>query len=581
MTRKPTRLFTSLLAAVILSLIRFQTAAAQVPKGCQDTMSHWVDQGVPGLDVQLNNFVNLPEQVPCLWQLLDKDGTLAEDRHNATVRAIVQKAFETQKSVNTTQAGSATGSGGTTSAVSKPTTPTSASTEFGGITSSTNSQTLTLQSPLDGIPRALASHGLIPYCSTPVMAVTLDGKCASNGLLRKLDRIGLGVSLNTSATSKSASGTATGTGQGTTQQVSLSSLGTKTPSLAGVFVKYALRRATAKVTKLPDPTQIVAKPQDARTAAITADLKKFAGYADWQSCVRIKMNAAPADQRAVVFAQYYARIVDVLFRDMDPGTDCSKLTPLANEPETIDPKSLSGTKRDLLNDLEAWIAAADIVQAEFDRVLTETAAAPLVSIEYDYNTPQNQPTNSTFKLVASFGWGKAVAPAGASAKGSSPAPTKPWTFTGNAGFSIYNYTPASTIPNASLLRDVQVGTEVDRSIASSKWPSILGKIGDSTASATYYFQYQSSPSILNVTPGSPLSGITITGLPSTATQVFAQKGDIHVAQLKWGLGKGNNVKFPIAVTYSNRTELITHPAWGLQFGVSYDLSALMGTGSSK
>jgi len=556
-------------------------SSAQAPQACQYVLGNLLPptpENQDALRVQINSFVNIPEQEQCLWQLLNKDGALTNDRQNATVRAAVQKAFETQKNVTTTQTGSAPGSGGATSAVSKPSTPMSAATEFGGISASTNAQTLTLQTPLDGIPRALASHGMIPYCSTPVMAVTLDGKCVSNRLLSKLDRIGLGVSLNTSSTSKTASGTATGTSQGTTQQVSLTSLGTKVPSFAGVFVKITAIKGNAKV-KLPDPSKVVAKPEAAAAAALLGDLAVNKNYSAWQDCLRTKLAAVPAAQRAAVFTEYYSQIVDVLFWNLP--MDCTATPKVSKASEAINPSTLPASQRAFLDHLETWLASAELVQANFDQVLTETAASPLLSVEYDYNTPQNQPSNSTFKLVGSFSLGQAVAPPAASSTGSSSAPTKPWTFTGNAGLSIYNYTPASTIPNASLLRDVQVGTEIDRSIASSKWPSILGKIGDSTASLTYYFQYQSSPSILNVTPGSPFNGITITGLPSTATQIFAQKGEIHVAQLKWGLGKGKNVKFPIAVTYSNRTELITHPAWGLQFGVSYDLSVFMGTGSSK
>lgn len=78
-----------------------------------------------------------------------------------------------------------------------------------------------------------------------------------------------------------------------------------------------------------------------------------------------------------------------------------------------------------------------------------------------------------------------------------------------------------------------------------------------------------------MTPGSPVNGITFTGLPSTATQIFTQKGNINVAQVRYGFGTGTNLKFPIAVTWSNRTELIAHPTWGLQFGVSYDFSSLL------
>jgi hypothetical protein len=36
----------------------------------------------------------------------------------------------------------------------------------------------------------------------------------------------------------------------------------------------------------------------------------------------------------------------------------------------------------------------------------------------------------------------------------------------------------------------------------------------------------------------------------------------------------SSVRFPIAVSWSNRTELITKPAWRAQIGVSYDLDSL-------
>ena len=78
-------------------------------------------------------------------------------------------------------------------------------------------------------------------------------------------------------------------------------------------------------------------------------------------------------------------------------------------------------------------------------------------------------------------------------------------------------------------------------------PPKLPKIGQTTLSLAYYFQRQESPSILNVTPGSPITGITFTGLPANASQVFAQKGDIHLAQLKWALGNGQECPLSIRV----------------------------------
>jgi hypothetical protein len=119
---------------------------------------------------------------------------------------------------------------------------------------------------------------------------------------------------------------------------------------------------------------------------------------------------------------------------------------------------------------------------------------------------------------------------------------------------------------------------LDKNIASSKWGWVGSLIGDTTLSATYYYQDQTSPSILKVTPGSPLSGITLADLPSTATQLFTQKGNINFVQLKYGFGTGTNVKFPIAVSWSNHSDLIQHPTWGAQFGISYDFTTLLGSG---
>jgi hypothetical protein len=90
----------------------------------------------------------------------------------------------------------------------------------------------------------------------------------------------------------------------------------------------------------------------------------------------------------------------------------------------------------------------------------------------------------------------------------------------------------------------------------------------------YSFSDQNSPSILKVTPGAPLPGITLTGLPANATEIFAQKGNLHLVQMKVVVGTGSNLRFPLAVSYSNRTELVQHPNWKAQIGVSYDFDAL-------
>jgi hypothetical protein len=188
---------------------------------------------------------------------------------------------------------------------------------------------------------------------------------------------------------------------------------------------------------------------------------------------------------------------------------------------------------------------------------TQQVPKPVLSFAYNLNRPTNQPSNSVFQLI----YGQTVG-------------TK-WTLTANGAVSIYNSAPSSSVPGASYLRDVQAGFEADRDLGS------LWILGPATACGAYYFQYQSSPAILNVNPSQPISGITITGLPSTATQIFTQKGSINVAQLKLAFGSSkSNWKFPVSVTWSNRTELITKSTGRAQIGISYDFDSLL-SGTSK
>jgi hypothetical protein len=113
-------------------------------------------------------------------------------------------------------------------------------------------------------------------------------------------------------------------------------------------------------------------------------------------------------------------------------------------------------------------------------------------------------------------------------------------------------------------------------VTTSKIPTIGSLIGDSTLAGTYYYQDQTSPSVLK----GPPSSITLVNLPSTATQVCTTRGPINLGQIRYGFGTGSNVSFPICFTYANRSELITHPIKGLQFGLNYKLSSLF-TNSSK
>jgi hypothetical protein len=211
------------------------------------------------------------------------------------------------------------------------------------------------------------------------------------------------------------------------------------------------------------------------------------------------------------------------------------------------------------------LRAAEEPRFEVDQLIASIADQSVWTLEYDDNRPQNQNQYSTVKLIFDKSFGSKAQ----------------WSLTANGGVS-FNTVVSSSVPGSSTFRDAQFGAEGKYSFGQL---SVLGSsLGNAAISATYYFQDQHSPSVLNVTPGTPLTGITLTGLSSTATQVFAATGPIHVGQIRFELGSGSSVKFPLAITYASRTELLTHPDLRAQIGISYSFDSLFtssGQGSSS
>jgi hypothetical protein len=256
------------------------------------------------------------------------------------------------------------------------------------------------------------------------------------------------------------------------------------------------------------------------------------------------------------------------------------------------------------------------------------SAKPLLALEYDLNTPQNKPSYSSAKATANWQFGKttptskststkansdpkrqakgeaqkkavhdyatsqistltSAKPGGSADKSKELAAqskslaqdnTQPLSLTVTGTADIYNSEPSSSIPSASHLRDIQAGAELAYVFSPFGKNSALGNfLGSATAAAAYSYQDQTSPAILT---GPALSDFT--GLPSSTKSAYAQRGVIHLGQIRLGFGTGKNLTYPLAFTYSNRTELITHPTWGVQFGITYNLTSLFNSsGTSK
>jgi len=556
---------------------------------CRDTLEDIVNKAGANpasgerLIEQALDFTNAQ---PCMAQLF------ADYIKTARVRAI-QKSL--QGRLNNQQLTSTTAPQGTTSPISKPATSAlSLISEYGGVTTSTQNQTATIQISPYKVPSNLAASGWVPYCDQ-WLAVTRE--CISGGLLQQMNRLSASITANTntSAQSLAAVPVSGSTSTGSAQPVTATASGSRAPSFAGATGKYVLWYNKGKAGKL-DFSKVDYSTATGRLNQLVRDLAGNRLYAQWQSCLAADLSAiwvdpsaphktlrSPAEIGEAIknALEDYVKIADIL-RLGEPLKSCHAAITL---PPAGDLKAARASDQQFIADLPAAIAALDQIQAQIDAAIIQTMTTPALSVEYDFSAPVNQPTYSIAKLAYSYTHqgaepaSKTACPASPTGAGK-PAGTvacPSWTLTLNAGLSWYSATPASSIPGSSLLRDLQVGIEWDQPIASSQWKAIGSLIGDTTLSATYYYQDQTSPSILKVTPGSPVAGITLTGLPATATQVFTQKGNIHCAQLRYAFGTGTNVKFPVAVTWSNRSELIARPTWGAQFGVSYDFSSLLGS----
>ena len=556
-------------------------------------MTAIVDDGVAP-----SNFADLRGgAVICFWELaLVNVANTDARRAQATL----------QKHSNTLQAGAPSGGGGTTSAVSKPVSPLSLATEYGGITTSSSNQTITVQSPLDGIPAAFASKGLVGYCWSPLIEIP---GCMSASKLQWLNRFSVGVSANTTSSSQGISGTASPSST-SAQSASLTAAGTTSPSIASTFAKFNLIRGGGALTVPSTLKKTGSAVNDAQEHIILALNKLRGGIPNartdvdsWQSCVLQQFTrdhiATPAAQTSQFF-KYWAQIVRILFDENRPAMNCQPGA-LALTQHDIDEAAPTTAQRDkwrkqfadknqqsadpinyarlqLIDAVDEYITAAQVFEAQTDQLIK--SLAPVLSFEYDYNTPVNQPTTSTAKLLLSYSWRKLKCSTGSSGDSSSAATVDRFTATINVGGNFYN-SPPSSVPSAGAFRDAQAGSEFDVAICPDVKQPFLSYLTNATISVTYYYQDQVSPSILKVaSAGMPLPGINITGLSSSATQVFTKKGPINFVQLKYGLGFGKNVKFPIAISWSNRTDLITHSLWSAQFGVTYNFSSLLNSSSN-
>lgn len=456
--------------------------------------------------------------------------------------AIYQRLVQAVKTMSQ-QTGSSVGTGGSTNLVSKGIAAKfiSLASEYGALTQSTSNLTTTLQGTFAGLPVLLVKSDIAVECSTRLLAST---PCFNHKVVDGLNRFSYGVSFDTSQNAQTLSGTVTGQTTTSAQAATFTANPHTINAVTGKWIAIPGRQFSPDAIK----TQLAAfKPAQAANVMKyigffqNKELSLGASFKNWQDA-----SVTELDQTAASDADGHKTV------EVWKGLGTS-LVEAFGVPQNMPPKQVANTDV-IQNTLQLALEYETYLNQE--EVIAASLAKPaILTCEYDYNRPASQPTNSVFRVIYQQ-------------------QVKKFTLTANGAISIYDSSPSSSIPGASQFRDAQFALEADHDVSINS--TITGKIG-MTASGAFYYQYQNSPAILNVNPSSPETGVTFTGLPSTASQVYAQKGNIAIGQLRLTIGSGSNLKVPISVTYSNRTELITKPTWAAQIGIAYDFDSLFGS----
>ena len=499
-------------------------AVAQSPDAC-DSFRVRIDglaagQAAPGGQDPVLNLLDVGQNTRCF-------ADFAAER-----RMLIDLIRQFESSRTDKQSGAGAGSGGSTSAVSQgPSAKVlSMAAEYGALTQSVNGQVITIRGNAAGLPSALVRHNTVPYCVPQDLS---SGFCVRDSALGILRRFSVAASFNalqqTEAVGTPAGG-ASAAGQPVVFEASRN-------QLASVSLRYEYGDRDASSDAFRKKwTAGVGKEM----TAVSGELMKSAGgfaepivnsvaYADWRARHAPRIRAAGTDRARIVraFRAALAELYPVMLDEVP----------------------------DLQDRAVAAMGAYNAFLLKQDEVIASIATKVVWAIEFTNSRPASKPHTSNVRVIFD----------------------KPFTtkdkLVANAAVTWYGQMQSNTDGSSTKYRDAQAALQYERGLGD------LAIVGPATFSAAVYYQYQHAPALLTVDPLKPIPGVTFVALPENAKTVFAEKGDIILGQIKLSLTpKESSIKVPLAIAYSNRTELIDKPAWKAQIGVTYDFDSLFASG---
>jgi hypothetical protein len=424
---------------------------------------------------------------------------------------------EVENARNDKQLGAPPTSQGATSIVSKGVASQvlSVATETGALSRSDSKTTSTFHANPLGIARLLSGASAFPYCAV------YDYRCESRAS-RALEGLSASVSFFTfpSATSSSSL-----TGSMTDNS---SVLDASAQTIAGWTVRYDfhVRRSTSDLTtgykKEFDKYQTQLSPLAGGFGDASNKMVKIIGdspdYKTWRHSYGVRLQEADPAAASSILLEALQKL-DAIAKSADP--------------------TFQSDAEDLMSKMTTFFGNRDALLATYINKIT-------FSVEYDNDRPTNQPSQSTAKLVLS---------------------ARPASFqlTANGSVQWNNQLLNSSV---SRVRDAQAALQLDQQLGK---PSAAVS---PTLSVGYYFQYMVDNALLTL-PSSALAPGTSIPLPGNASILLNTKGAIHLGQAKITFKiKNSGIQFPIALTFSNRTDLIKASEVRGNFGITYDLDSL-------
>ena len=465
----------------------------------------------------------------------ESDSILAASLETADAYAQAYAKFESQRLDK--QVGQSPTSSSSSNLVAKPGTSAllSLASESGAFSQTVNGTTMTLTTtPYRLFQLALGDSGLQTLCV--LNSSTKSQNCNS------LSRISIATSFVVSQAGSTSSTTTTTSGSANSSTPAVSSvlLPTSSAKFSSVTARYSLGTNTVDPSGQKFQDSWRAAVGEGSSSALTAQAA-FAKAMDPVIATLIDPNDPVLMPLRMSYKQKFIKDA------MDGNTDQFALDFQEYSEKAIKVAEGKDPVKYASAIAEAKLAYNNAIVAAQD-ALDTASGKPLVTFSYTYSKPQSQPDLHDFRIIGAE------------------------SFKGHGGQLTFNFAAdvyGGTINSGSKyqrLKDYQF---------SGQWDMPLGNIKSpfGTWSNAGYAQYQYKPSVLDITSGNLAPGTNIT-LPKNAQVLIGTSGYLEVFQSQLTFKLPKSINLPIAIKWSNKTDLLNAQDVRGQIGLSYDFSQL-------